>query len=125
MSHPAAFELATRIAAIAPAGLDHVFFTNSGSEAVDTALKIARVYHRARGEGARTRFIGRAKAYHGMGWGGLSVSGIGRHRAISGRCCRRSTTCRIPITSNARRSRAAGRNGRASRRRTDHTVANP
>jgi beta-alanine--pyruvate transaminase len=80
MSHPAAFELATRIAAIAPAGLDHVFFTNSGSEAVDTALKIARVYHRARGEGARTRFIGRAKAYHGMGWGGLSVSGIGRHR---------------------------------------------
>jgi beta-alanine--pyruvate transaminase len=80
MSHPAAFEVAKRIAAIAPAGLDHVFFTGSGSESVDTALKIARAYHRARGEGGRIRFIGRAKAYHGMGWGGLSVSGIGRHR---------------------------------------------
>jgi beta-alanine--pyruvate transaminase len=80
MSHPTAFELAGRIAGIAPAGLDHVFFTNSGSEAVDTALKIARAYHRARGENSRIRFIGRAKAYHGMGWGGLSVSGIGRHR---------------------------------------------
>ena len=80
MSHPAAFELAERIAAIAPPGLDRVFFTNSGSEAVDTALKIARVYHRARGEGSRIRFIGRAKAYHGMGWGGLSISGLGRHR---------------------------------------------
>jgi beta-alanine--pyruvate transaminase len=80
MSHPAAFELAERIAEIAPQGLDRVFFTNSGSEAVDTALKIARVYHRARGEGSRIRFIGRAKAYHGMGWGGLSISGLGRHR---------------------------------------------
>ena len=80
MSHPAAFELAARIAEITPAGLDHVFFTNSGSESVDTALKIARAYHRARGEGSRIRFIGRAKAYHGMGWGGLSVSGIVRHR---------------------------------------------
>jgi beta-alanine--pyruvate transaminase len=65
---------------IAPEGLDHVFFTNSGSEAVDTALKIARGYHRARGEASRIRFISRAKAYHGMGWGGLSVSGLVRHR---------------------------------------------
>jgi beta-alanine--pyruvate transaminase len=80
MSHPAAFELATRIAELTPDGLDHVFFTNSGSESVDTALKIARVYHRLRGEGGRTRFISRAKAYHGMGWGGLSVSGLSRHR---------------------------------------------
>jgi beta-alanine--pyruvate transaminase len=80
MSHPAAFELAGRIVEIAPAGLDHVFFTNSGSESVDTALKIARGYHRARGEASRIRFITRAKAYHGMGWGGLSVSGIVRHR---------------------------------------------
>jgi beta-alanine--pyruvate transaminase len=80
MSHPAAFGLAGRIAEIAPGGLDHVFFTNSGSEAVDTALKIARAYHRARGEGSRIRFIGRARAYHGMGWGGLSVSGMVRHR---------------------------------------------
>ncbi|MGJ4887298.1 aminotransferase class III-fold pyridoxal phosphate-dependent enzyme [Bradyrhizobium sp. HKCCYLRH3099] len=80
MSHPAAFELAARIAAIAPEGLDHVFFTNSGSESVDTALKIARAYHRARGQGERIRFISRARAYHGMGWGGLSVSGLSRHR---------------------------------------------
>jgi beta-alanine--pyruvate transaminase len=80
MSHPAAFELAGRVVEIAPEGLDHVFFTNSGSEAVDTALKIARAYHRARGEASRIRFISRAKAYHGMGWGGLSVSGIVRHR---------------------------------------------
>jgi beta-alanine--pyruvate transaminase len=80
MSHPAAFELAGRIAEIAPKGPDHVFFTNSGSESVDTALKVARGYHRARGEASRVRFISRAKAYHGMGWGGLSVSGIVRHR---------------------------------------------
>jgi len=80
MSHPAAFELAKRIAEIAPDGLDHVFFTNSGSESVDTALKIARGYHRARGQASRIRFISRARAYHGMGWGGLSVSGIVRHR---------------------------------------------
>lgn len=80
MSHPAAFELAARIAAISPEGLDHVFFTNSGSEAVDTALKIARAYHRIRGQGERIRFISRARAYHGMGWGGLSVSGLSRHR---------------------------------------------
>jgi beta-alanine--pyruvate transaminase len=80
MSHPLAFHFAERLAAIAPSDLVHAFFTTSGSEAVDTALKIARGYHRARGDAARFRFIGRAKAYHGMGWGGLSVGGIGRHR---------------------------------------------
>ncbi|ROZ64190.1 aminotransferase class III-fold pyridoxal phosphate-dependent enzyme [Ramlibacter sp. WS9] len=80
MSHPQAFELAERIAAIAPAGMGHVFFTNSGSEAVDTALKIARAYHQARGDARRTKLIGRAKGYHGMGFGGLSVSGISRHK---------------------------------------------
>jgi beta-alanine--pyruvate transaminase len=80
MSHPAAFRLAERLAAMTPPGLDHIFFTNSGSESVDTALKIARAYHRCRGQAQRFRFIGRHKAYHGMGWGGLSVSGIGRHR---------------------------------------------
>jgi beta-alanine--pyruvate transaminase len=80
MSHPLAFKAAERIAAIAPPGLDHVFFANSGSEAVDTALKIARAYHRARGDGHRTRLVGRAKGYHGMGFGGLSVAGIGRHK---------------------------------------------
>jgi len=80
MSHPLAFEVAERLSGFAPAGLGRVFFSNSGSEAVDTALKIARAYHRARGEGARIRFIGRAKAYHGMGWGGLSVGGLARHK---------------------------------------------
>ena len=80
MTHPAAFELAERLASMAPGPINHVFFSNSGSEAVDTALKIARAYHRLRGEGGRTRFIGRAKAYHGVGYGGISVGGIGRHR---------------------------------------------
>jgi beta-alanine--pyruvate transaminase len=80
MSHPLAFEFAGRLAALAPAGIEHVFFANSGSEAVDTALKIARAYHRARGDGGRTRLVGRAKGYHGMGFGGLSVAGIARHR---------------------------------------------
>ncbi len=80
MSHPLAFRAAERIAALAPEGLDHVFFVNSGSEAVDSALKIARAYHKARGEGHRTRLVGRAKGYHGMGFGGLSVAGMGRHK---------------------------------------------
>jgi beta-alanine--pyruvate transaminase len=80
MSHPAAFELASRLAAVAPDGIDHVFFTNSGSESVDTALKIARGYHRARGDGGRTRLIGRYKSYHGVNFGGLSVGGISRHK---------------------------------------------
>ena len=78
--HDRAFELATRIAALAPADLNHVFFTNSGSEAVDTALKIALAYHRARGEGGRFRFIGRAKGYHGVGFGGISVGGMVANR---------------------------------------------
>jgi beta-alanine--pyruvate transaminase len=80
MSHPLAFEAAARLVSLAPAGLSRVFFSNSGSEAVDTALKIARAYHRARGDGGRIRFIGRAKAYHGVGWGGLSVGGLARHK---------------------------------------------
>jgi beta-alanine--pyruvate transaminase len=84
MSHPAAQAYARRLCDFAPDGIDHVFFVNSGSEAVDTALKIARGYHHARGQGGRTKLIGRAKGYHGMGFGGLSVSGIGRHKAAFG-----------------------------------------
>lgn len=80
MSHPGAFELAARLAAILPGDLDHIFFANSGSEAVDTALKIALAYHRARGEGSRTRFIGRERAYHGVGFGGTAVGGIVNNR---------------------------------------------
>jgi beta-alanine--pyruvate transaminase len=80
MGHPLAFEAAQRIAAMMPEGLDHVFFTNSGSESVDTALKIALAYHRVRGEGQRTRFIGRERGYHGVGFGGISVGGISNNR---------------------------------------------
>src|SRR5262250_1105308 len=78
--HPRAFELASRVAALAPGDLDHVFFCNSGSEAVDTALKIALAYHHARGEGARTRLIGRERGYRGVGFGGISVGGIVNNR---------------------------------------------
>ena len=80
MGHPRAFEAAQKIAALAPPGLDHVFFANSGSEAVDSALKIALAYHRARGEGQRTMLIGRERGYHGTGFGGISVGGIGNNR---------------------------------------------
>jgi beta-alanine--pyruvate transaminase len=84
MSHPDAQAYAARLCDFAPEGIEHVFFVNSGSEAVDTTLKIARAYHQARGQASRTKLIGRAKGYHGMGWGGLSVSGIGRHKAAFG-----------------------------------------
>jgi beta-alanine--pyruvate transaminase len=80
MSHPLAFETATRLSALTPPGLDRVFFTNSGSEAVETALKIALAYHRARGDGQRTRFIGRERAYHGVNFGGMSVGGLVNNR---------------------------------------------
>ena len=82
--HPAAFNFAERLVAHFPEPLNHVFFTNSGSEAVDTALKIALAYHRLRGEGSRTRLIGREKAYHGMGFGGLSVGGLMKNRQSFG-----------------------------------------
>ncbi len=80
MGHPKAFELANRVIGIAPEGMEHVFFCNSGSEAVDTALKLALAYHRARGDGARTRLIGRERGYHGVGFGGISVGGIVNNR---------------------------------------------
>ncbi len=79
-AHPKAFELASRIAELAPATLDHVFFCNSGSEAVDTALKIALAYHNISGRGARTRLIGRERGYSGVGFGGISVGGIVNNR---------------------------------------------
>src|SRR5262245_50991163 len=78
--HPKVFELASRLSLLAPGDLDYAFFSNSGSEAVDTALKIALGYHKARGEGARTRFIGRERGYHGIGFGGISVGGMGANR---------------------------------------------
>jgi len=81
---PIALSLAERIAGMAPEGLDRVFFTNSGSEAIDTALKIAYGYHRVRGQGGRTRFIGRERGYHGVGFGGMSIGGIVANRKMFG-----------------------------------------
>ena len=80
MGHPLAFELAAKLTSLLPGDLDNVFFANSGSEAVDTALKIALAYHQARGEPGRTRFIGRERGYHGVGFGGMSVGGIPNNR---------------------------------------------
>ena len=80
MGHPKAFEAATKLAEITPEGMDKVFFSNSGSEAVDSALKMVLTYHRARGEAQRTKFIGRERGYHGCGFGGISVGGIGGNR---------------------------------------------
>ena len=111
MGHPLPFVLAERLAALAPDPLKHVFFTNSGSESVDTALKIALAYHRARGDGQRTRLIGREKGYHGVGFGGMSVGGMVNNRKFW--CglddCPASTTCGTRSTSPAMPSAAACR----------------
>ena len=80
MGHPKAFELAARHAALLPGDLNHAFYCNSGSEAVDSALKIALAYHRANGQGTRTRFVGRERGYHGVGFGGISVGGMVNNR---------------------------------------------
>jgi beta-alanine--pyruvate transaminase len=84
MGHPIVFELANRLVDVAPKGMEHVFFTNSGSESVDTALKMAIAYHRARGDGARFRLIGRERGYHGVNFGGISVGGIVSNRKMFG-----------------------------------------
>ena len=82
IGHPLAFDFANQLAAIAPPGLDRIFFVNSGSEAADTALKMAIAYHRARGEGQRIRLVGREKGYHGVGFGGISVGGLVNNRRV-------------------------------------------
>jgi beta-alanine--pyruvate transaminase len=84
LGHPQAFEFADRIAQLTPKGLTRVFFTNSGSESVDTALKLALAYHRVRGEGHRMRLIGRERGYHGVNFGGTAVGGIVGNRKIFG-----------------------------------------
>ncbi|MDI6836271.1 MAG: aspartate aminotransferase family protein, partial [Rhizobiaceae bacterium] len=84
LGHPKAFELANRLVDIAPDGMSHVFYTNSGSESVDTALKIALAYQRVKGEGTRTRLIGRERGYHGINFGGMSVGGIVGNRKMFG-----------------------------------------
>ena len=83
-AHPQVFELSSRLALMAPGDLEYTLFANSGSEAVDTALKVALAYHRARGEGSRTRFIGRERGYHGVGFGGISVGGMVANRKMFG-----------------------------------------
>ncbi len=83
-AHPSSFELANRLGRITPGDLNHVFFVNSGSEAIDTALKIAMAFHRARGDGQRTRFVSRERAYHGVNLGGTSLSGLMRNREAFG-----------------------------------------
>jgi beta-alanine--pyruvate transaminase len=83
-SHPKAFELANRLVALMPGGLKHVFYTNSGSESVETALKMAIAYHRVRGEASRVRLIGREKGYHGVNFGGMSVGGMVANRKMFG-----------------------------------------
>ncbi len=80
LGHPIAFQAAAKIAEHTPAGLDRIFFTNSGSESADTALKIALAYQRARGQSQRVRLVGRERGYHGVGFGGISVGGIGPNR---------------------------------------------
>jgi beta-alanine--pyruvate transaminase len=84
MGHPLAFEFADKLASIAPGDLKRVFFTNSGSESVDTALKLALAYHRARGEGHRMRLIGRERGYHGVNFGGTAVGGVVGNRKVFG-----------------------------------------
>lgn len=84
MGHPLPFELAQKLVKHTPDGLDHVFFTNSGSESADTALKIALAYHRAKGNAHKTRLVGREKGYHGTNFGGISVGGLGNNRKAFG-----------------------------------------
>ncbi|MDH3917417.1 MAG: aminotransferase class III-fold pyridoxal phosphate-dependent enzyme, partial [Rhodospirillales bacterium] len=82
--HPASFALARRLSALTPGDINHVFFVNSGSESVDSALKIALAYHRARGEGQRMRLVGREKSYHGVNFGGISVAGMVNNKKAFG-----------------------------------------
>ena len=85
LGHQGSFALATKLARMLPEPFNHVFFTNSGSEAIDTALKMAMAYHRARGEGQRLRFVSRERAYHGVNIGGTSLAGMVRNRETLGR----------------------------------------
>nr|WP_250644957.1 aminotransferase class III-fold pyridoxal phosphate-dependent enzyme [Thermostichus lividus] len=98
MGHPGPFQVAERLKAITPDPLNHVFFTNSGSEAVDTALKIALAYHRLRGEGSRQRLIGRERGYHGVGFGGISVGGLLQIASFLARSCQGWIICPTPTT---------------------------
>src|ERR1700748_2422486 len=97
-AHPKVFALAARLAAMAPGDLDHAFFANSGSEACDTALKIALAYHNVQGQGSRQRLIGRERGYHGVGFGGISVGGMVNNRKFFGSLI--AGTDHLPATYN-------------------------
>ena len=105
LGHPKAFELAERLVALSPATLDHVFFTNSGSESVDTALKIALAYQQIRGKGQKQRLIGREKGYHGTGFGGISVGGLGNNKRFFGTAL---ATDHLPHTLNSENAFSRG-----------------
>src|SRR4029453_12570255 len=107
----AAFELAERLVRVAPPGPEHFFFVNSGSEAVDTTLKMARAYHQARGDARRTKLVGRMKGYHGMGFGGLSVAGIGRHKRDFGPLLPETMPLPLPYDDECRYSRGLPASG--------------
>ncbi|WP_295957273.1 aspartate aminotransferase family protein [Rhodoferax sp.] len=99
--HPLSFELANKLVELTPDGLDHVFFTGSGSEAADTSLKMARAYWRTKGQASKTRFIGREKGYHGVGFGGISVGGIGANRKMFGEALQADHLPHTQLKSNA------------------------
>ena len=105
LGHPKAFELAERLVALSPATLDHVFFTNSGSESVDTALKIALAYQQLRGKGQKQRLVGREKGYHGTGFGGISVGGLGNNKRFFGTAL---ATDHLPHTLNSENAFSRG-----------------
>jgi len=110
-SHPGAFELADGVAALTPAGLDHVFFCNSGSEAVDTAMKVALAYHLARKEGQRNYFVSRERAYHGVNIGGTALSGMVRNREVFGALMPGILHLRHTLLPQNRLTRGMGANG--------------
>jgi len=116
-AHPKAFELAARLAALAPGDLDHVFFCNSGSEAVDTALKIALAFHNVQGRGSRVRLIGRERGYHGVGFGGIAVAASSTTVSSSARWSPASIICPRPIIAPAGLFDRSAGVGRSSRRR--------
>ena len=126
MGHPRAFEAANRLTAIAPEGFEHVFFTNSGSEAVETALKMAIAYHRAKGNGTKVRLIGRERGYHGVNFGGTAVGGIATNRKMFGTASRRRRSLAPHARSFAqcvRTRRAGARRGVRRRTRTAGRLA--
>ncbi len=125
LGHPKAFELASRLVDIAPEGMEHVLYTNSGSESVETALKVALAYHRAKGDGSRTRLIGRERGYHGVNFGGISVGGIVSNRKMFGTLL--TGVDHMPHTHQPPRthSRAASRNMAASISQPNWNASSP